>query len=261
MANYLTTDTELTSVANAIRAKTGETGSLEYPADFITAIENIPGGSAVTVTEEPDTNGGTKKIITAVELTSDTVTAAHLESGYTAHDASGQAITGSLVPGGGGAPVVIGTFTGAEAEKGTEKTIDLGYTGSGYPISAQIYVADGTYNPNSSEHERIQKYGFILYNVSKTCITGEYAVPSYNGSDYRDKASILSRYKDSTSIATSYSNNSASSYTVYTTTSASSVSTNVLHFYDKTTLKVFIADTSYGFMDGIEYKYIVTYSS
>ena len=38
MAVYLTTDTELTSIANAIRAK-GETSSnLEYPTGFVTAI-------------------------------------------------------------------------------------------------------------------------------------------------------------------------------------------------------------------------------
>lgn len=35
-----------------------------------------------------------------IDLTGDTVTAAHLESGYTAHDANGNVITGTLVPGG-----------------------------------------------------------------------------------------------------------------------------------------------------------------
>ena len=36
---------------------------------------------------------------TLIDLTSDTVAARHLRSGYTAHDASGQAITGTLVQG------------------------------------------------------------------------------------------------------------------------------------------------------------------
>ena len=44
MADYLTTDTELTSVANAIRTKGGTSASLVYPAGFVSAIEAIPTG-------------------------------------------------------------------------------------------------------------------------------------------------------------------------------------------------------------------------
>jgi len=41
MADYLTTDTELTSIANAIRTKGGTSAALAYPTDFITAINAI----------------------------------------------------------------------------------------------------------------------------------------------------------------------------------------------------------------------------
>ena len=44
MADYLTTDTELTSIANAIRLKGGTSEALTYPQDFITAINNIETG-------------------------------------------------------------------------------------------------------------------------------------------------------------------------------------------------------------------------
>lgn len=44
MADYLTTDTELTSVADAIRAKGGTSDSLTYPDGFVSAIEAIPTG-------------------------------------------------------------------------------------------------------------------------------------------------------------------------------------------------------------------------
>lgn len=37
-------DTDLTSVANAIRTKGGTSASLAFPADFVTAIGNIPTG-------------------------------------------------------------------------------------------------------------------------------------------------------------------------------------------------------------------------
>lgn len=47
MADYLTTDTELTSVANAIRTKGGTSAQLTYPAGFVSAIEAIPTGGGV----------------------------------------------------------------------------------------------------------------------------------------------------------------------------------------------------------------------
>lgn len=46
MADYLTTNTELTSIANAIRTKGGTTASLVYPSGFVTAIENLPTNDA-----------------------------------------------------------------------------------------------------------------------------------------------------------------------------------------------------------------------
>ena len=57
------------------------------------------GGSAISIVDTLDANGGTIRTITAANLSSDTVTASHLEYGYTAHDASGSAITGTLSPG------------------------------------------------------------------------------------------------------------------------------------------------------------------
>ena len=54
-------------------------------------------GAGIVIEDAPDAAGGTVRTITAVDLSSDTVTAAHLESGYTAHDADGNAITGQLV--------------------------------------------------------------------------------------------------------------------------------------------------------------------
>lgn len=52
MADYLTTDTELTSIANAIRTKGGTSAQLAYPAGFVSAINAIPtGGGGGTWTD------------------------------------------------------------------------------------------------------------------------------------------------------------------------------------------------------------------
>ena len=45
MAKYSTNTEELTSIADAIRAKSGTNLSLTYPAGFVSAIQNIPTGS------------------------------------------------------------------------------------------------------------------------------------------------------------------------------------------------------------------------
>ena len=51
MADYKVTDTELTSIANAIRAKGGTQAQLEFPAGFVSAVQAIPtGGGGITIT-------------------------------------------------------------------------------------------------------------------------------------------------------------------------------------------------------------------
>lgn len=44
MADYLTTDTELTSIANAIRTKGGTSESLSFPTGFVDAVNAIQTG-------------------------------------------------------------------------------------------------------------------------------------------------------------------------------------------------------------------------
>lgn len=55
----------------------------------------IPVAEALNITESTDTSGGTLINVTGVDLSADTVDAAHMETGYTAHDANGNAITGA----------------------------------------------------------------------------------------------------------------------------------------------------------------------
>lgn len=44
MADYKVTDTELISIANAIRAKGGTQAQLEFPTGFVSAVQAIPSG-------------------------------------------------------------------------------------------------------------------------------------------------------------------------------------------------------------------------
>lgn len=49
MSNYLVTDTDMTSVADAIRTKGGTSASLAFPTGFVNAINDIPSGGGANV--------------------------------------------------------------------------------------------------------------------------------------------------------------------------------------------------------------------
>lgn len=60
MTDYLTTDTELTSIANAIRTKGGTAANLTYPTGFVSAINAIPtGGGSANIEALSVTQNGT----------------------------------------------------------------------------------------------------------------------------------------------------------------------------------------------------------
>lgn len=82
---------------NAISAK-GVTVPVDSTIDDIpTLIGQIPSGqgSGVVVTDTTDSHGGTIRNINSVVLNGDTVTPSTLKQGITAHNALGQAITGT----------------------------------------------------------------------------------------------------------------------------------------------------------------------
>ena len=57
MSNYLATDSDLTSVADAIRAKGGTQAQLAFPSGFVSAIGDISGGGGGNVNVSQDANG------------------------------------------------------------------------------------------------------------------------------------------------------------------------------------------------------------
>lgn len=74
------------------------------------SVDVASGGGGFVDVVETLPNGGDFHKILGVDLSNDTVTAAHLEQGYTAHDATGAAILGTLVAGGGGLEYESGTW-------------------------------------------------------------------------------------------------------------------------------------------------------
>lgn len=142
-------------------------------------------GSAVTVVDTPDEHGGTIRTITAVSLAGDTVSAAHLETGYTAHDALGNPITGTLSPSGG--TVNLQTKTNIDPTESSQTiTADAGYDGLD---SVQIngvsssYVGSGVTRRSSSDLSASGATvsvpaGYYASNASKDVASGTAGTPS-----------------------------------------------------------------------------------
>ena len=101
--------------------------------DLATLIAAIPtgSGSAITITDTTDSHGGTIRTISAVDLSGITVTAAHLETGYTAVDAQGNTIVGQLNPGGGTINLQEKSvsYTPSETAQSAYVQYDSGYDG------------------------------------------------------------------------------------------------------------------------------------
>ena len=200
MSRAIITESLLTGIADAIRAKLG--GSDAYtPSEMATAIASIPTG------------------------------------------------------GGGATNVVQGTFTGTTT--GAAMAIDLGYTGNGYPIAAVVYP-DGGFIENGDWWSTIQRYAVGMYAMTKSRMSQE---PTYLASGTANEATVLTRYKSSTSSASTFSNGSSQTTNTFGSGNANASSTTCLRFKSDGTMSVYIASTSYGFMAGITYNYIVIYSS
>lgn len=118
------------------------------------------GGAGVVVVDTPDAAGGTIREITAVVLSSDTVTANVMLSGYTAHNASGTAITGN-----------IATKTSSDlSASGDTVTVPAGY----YASNATKAVSSGTAGTPSASKSITGTTATVTPSVTNTTgyITG-----------------------------------------------------------------------------------------
>jgi len=106
------------------------------------------GGAGVVVTDTTDSHGGTIREITAVVLSSDTVTANVMLSGYTAHNASGTAITGN-----------IATKTSSDlSASGDTVTVPAGY----YASNATKAVSAGTAGTPSASKGAVSNHSIAV---------------------------------------------------------------------------------------------------
>ena len=169
------------------------------------------------------------------------------------------------VPSSGASNVVTGTFKGTTT--GAAMDVTLNYTGSGYPIAVVIYPEEGPYNSDTGTfYSTIQRYAVSTFIGIKNRLDTPPTYPTTTTVTADTRATVLRAYKNSTSSATTYNSGSSlgnSGVGLYQDLESSHTTTgaNSVKFRSNKKMSVFIADTSYGFMANINYKYWVIYSS
>lgn len=156
---------------------------------------------------------------------------------------------------GGASNVVIGTFTAGTA--GTAQTVNIDYSGNGYPVSLSIYPSDG-FTSTSSIGSATHQYAIICYFSMKRIHD---SAPTYAGSGSYDHAYGAYLYKSSTGSGTSNTVTRINGSAIYNSADATTSAPYFVRITSKNSLSIFVSSTSYGFLSGATYKYVVVYSS
>ena len=163
--------------------------------------------------------------------------------------------------GGGASNIITGTFT-TGSTGGSTGTINLNYTGSGYPIACLIFIADGLSDTDTNWYTTIARYavGWVLMVKAVTS-----TAPTYKASGSENYGAISYLYKSNTTSATTYSrtgNQTANTYTVSSANASSGV--HMIRFQaNAKTLSYYVGNpgSSYGLAMNTTFRYIVFYSS
>lgn len=165
MADYLVTDTELTSIANAIRTKGGTSAQLTFPTDFVSAINAIPTGGS------PNLQTKSKTYIPTMSQQTEQITADGGYDGLQEVDITVNAMQTQSLPSGTDSSH-FGTRKAIIPASATDRYLNIptGYNGSSqyYTLSAvqlgsKSITANGTYNASS---DSLDGFSSVTVNVS-----------------------------------------------------------------------------------------------
>ena len=201
----------------------------------------------------PKTGGGTASF---TDVSDTTATASDVASGKYFYTASGVRTQGTASGGGGGGltSVVRGSFR--YASEGWQ-TINLSYSGTGYPIGLAIFIKNGI--SDSTYSQTLRRYAISEFYVSKN---NNKVAPTYSG----DGSISLYRYKNSSSDPTN-NNGGNNTTSVYSTSESTYNSAGyAVRISGDKQIKVRMVNISentsrYGFLVSTDYEYIVIYSS
>lgn len=156
----------------------------------------------------------------------------------------------------GGSNFVTGSFTTPDTNG--NMTINVPYTGNGFPIVCVVWPENGSWNRDDTDwYSRLQKHSVGAVALIKNDTTA----PTYSGNGYNNRATGFGMRKTSDSSATSVTSDfraDCTAFQIYDPGEAGAW--DCVHFYSNNIFKVHASTTSIGLVCGITYRYLVLYS-
>ena len=148
---------------------------------------------------------------------------------------------------GGATNVVVGEFTASTA--GTVQEISVNYSGDGLPISILIFPKDG-YISGNTLYDIDHQYAIVHVSAFRSEANSAYFA-GYGACMYKNNATG--------SVVSTTRINAVRMFGVQTDPTSSATTSVMIR--NQGGFAVFVSDTSYGFLSGQTYNYVITYSS
>ena len=230
------------SVQPTVHAGWVSSGTAETATVVVAAAVPTKSSATITPTTSDQTIASGTYLTGAQTIKGD----ANLVAGNIKKDVSLFGVTGTYEGGGGGIPGLTGSFT-TQASTGAQ-TINIPYTGNGYPVSVQITIDGGAWSKSSFTKGEIQLASLVK---EQPAVTPTYSGLATNG------AGVLAVYSSDTYGSKSYIYSDSGHYTRTAPTTG-----NPLRVSANNQIKVYVSAASgtNGFLANQKYNYSIVYS-
>lgn len=191
-----------------------------------------------------------------VDVTDTTAQASDVSSDKYFYTAGGVRTKGTNSGGGGASNFVHGEFH-TNSSAGVQ-SVDIPYTGNGYPIMAYVVIKGGAYHSGTDWYSSMQRYAVGVWSMSKSNMSTS---PTFGTSRAQNQGVTQWIFKNSTTSSTSYSRSSAMNTNVFTSSNATNAGATCVRFKGNSkTLSVYVNTSSYGLLPDADYEYFIVYS-